>query len=316
MSPSHQHEDGMTPARALTEEALAWLVRTNDPEFADWEGFTVWLEADSRRADEYHRLAQSELLVGPALASFEPELVQDNEPPRRGWQRAWGIAASVLLVGLTGALLALPNFTARTYSTKPGQTRTIALASGDEMLLNGGSRVEVGGWKGRDVRVEQGQALFRLAGAERLEVRSGDLEIVDIGTVFEVSRTDDRSRVIVDEGAVMVDPDGAGLTLAAGQQVEAEDGATRLRAQPAPPGSAGAWTRGQLVYLNAPIADVAADLRRSTGLAFSTSSAMGARRFSGTLNIADVRRDPSSLGPLMGVPVQQAGNGWRLGEGR
>jgi transmembrane sensor len=69
-----------------------------------------------------------------------------------------------------------------------------------------------------------------------------------------------------------------------------------------------------LVYLGAPIAEVAADLHRSTGLAISTSSATGARQFSGTLSIADVRRDPRTLGPLLGVPVRPVENGWRLGE--
>ncbi len=31
----------------IREEALGWLVRTNDPEFDRWDEFTAWLESDS-----------------------------------------------------------------------------------------------------------------------------------------------------------------------------------------------------------------------------------------------------------------------------
>ena len=30
----------------LLDAAAGWLARTNDPEFADWDGFMAWLEAD------------------------------------------------------------------------------------------------------------------------------------------------------------------------------------------------------------------------------------------------------------------------------
>ena len=221
--------------------------------------------------------------------------------------------AAAAMLGTFGAV---KSFTSDVYSTAMGEQRTVALGDGDRLLLNGGTRVAVTGWSRRDVRVERGQALFRLASHEGMEVRSGDLEIVDIGTVFEVSRTGDLNRVVVDEGAVVVDPGGAALRLEHGQQLAAADGAAVLTATSAVPGAAGGWTRGQLVYLDAPVADVAADLRRSTGLAISTSSAIGAQRFSGTLSIADVRRDPRTLGPLLGVSVRPVGNGWRLGEGK
>ena len=39
---------------------MAELVRTNDPEFDDWDDFTTWLEQDPANADVYHALASSE----------------------------------------------------------------------------------------------------------------------------------------------------------------------------------------------------------------------------------------------------------------
>ena len=54
---------------------------------------------------------------------------------------------------------------------------------------------------------------------------SGDLKLVDVGTVFEVLATAHETRVFVSEGAVMADPDGARLKLGAGQRLDTEDGA-------------------------------------------------------------------------------------------
>jgi transmembrane sensor len=306
----------MTLSDRAKEEALAWLVRTNDPEFADWAAFTSWLEEDPGHADAYHRLVESEQLVLPVLHAGGDQ--QDNVPeaaePRR--RRPMVIGTGLLLAGIVAAFTVLQPMAPDVYRTGPGEHRRIVLARGDEVLLNGSSQVEISGWKRRDVRVHKGQALFRLAGSERLEVRTGDLTVVDIGTVFAVTRHGVSSRVVVDEGAVLVEPDSARLELARGEQLIANDGTMRLIAVPAPSGAAGAWTRGQLTYLQAPISEVAADLARSTGLAISVAIGTGAQRFSGTLSIADIRRDPRKLEPLLQVPVRPQGKGWMLGEDR
>jgi transmembrane sensor len=117
----------------------------------------------------------------------------------------------------------------------------------------------------------------------------------------------------VSEGAVVADPEGAGLKLAAGQRLDTRDGATLLEAMPADAGSVGAFERGQLSYVDEPIENVVADLRRSTGIDFSTSAAIRARRFSGTLSVAEVKRDPRSLEALLGIAMERSGHGWKLG---
>ena len=57
---------------------------------------------------------------------------------------------------------------------------------------------------------------------------SGDLELVDVG-VFEVSRDGRETRVLVSDGVIVADPDGAGSSWA-GQRLDTEDGATVLQA--------------------------------------------------------------------------------------
>ncbi|WP_300974929.1 FecR domain-containing protein [Sphingomonas sp. LHG3406-1] len=302
----------MNQRHSLREEALNWLVRTNDPEFCDWDGFTAWLEQDRAHAEAYHRLAASELEMTPIVA--EQAMVQDNvEAPQPDRRRVWLIAGLSVAASVAG-LVSFQTLKGEQIITRPGEQRTIAMASGNELVLNGDTAITIAGWSKDKVRLERGQALFRLAGKDRLIVKAGELELVDIGTEFEVTRNGARTHVVVSEGAVLVDPGGAELKLDAGQQLDAADGATRLRSTAAPAGVAGAWARGQLVYVDAPVREVAADLRRSTGQVFTTNSAFGGQRFTGTLNLADVRRDPTTLGPLLGVSVRPAREGWQLGE--
>ena len=82
---------------------------------------------------------------------------------------------------------------------------------------------------------------------------------------------------------------------------------------PADISSVGSFERGQLSYVDEPLTHIIADLRRSTGIDISASEAISARRFTGTLSVAEVKRDPRSLAPLLGVTVEQSGQGWKLG---
>jgi transmembrane sensor len=75
----------------------------------------------------------------------------------------------------------------------------------------------------------------------------------------------------------------------------------------------GSFERGQLTNVDEPLDHVVADLRRSTGIDFSASAAISTRRFTGTLSVAEVKRDPRSLEPLLGISMERSGRGWILG---
>jgi transmembrane sensor len=201
------------------------------------------------------------------------------------------------------------------YSTGPGEIRTVSLGGQDQLVMNGDTRLELAGFNRRMVRLSKGQVLLRLRdpAEDKIKLLSGDLTLVDIGTVFEVARDGRDTRVVVSEGAVVADPGGADLKLMPGQRLDTTDGAAVLQAMPADIASVGSFERGQLGYIDEPLGHVVADLRRSTGIDFSASEAISARRFSGTLSVAEVKRDPRSLAPLLGVTVEPSGQGWKLG---
>ena len=296
----------------LREAALDWLVRTNDPEFDGWDEFTAWLEANPAHADAYHRLAGSEAEILPLVA--EAPVEAPAKPDRQLGQRRLAMAASVAVFVAAATAAVLPRLTPVDYSTGAGEVRTIALGGQDQLVMNGGTRLALSGWDRRTVRLEQGQVLLRLrdAGQGKVELVSGDLHLVDVGTVFEVARDGSDTRVLVSEGAVLADPAGARLKIGAGQRLDTEDGAQTLKATAADVSSVGSFESGQLVYLDEPLDNVLADLRRSAGIDISADPAISGRRFSGTLSIREVRRDPQSLGPLRGVSIERSNQSWKL----
>ena len=297
-----------TASQARREAALDWFVRTNDPEFDGWAEFTDWLEQDPANADAFHALADSEADMLPLV-----DQATRVPPPKVRPQRRYAGFASAAAAAIV-ALVATPQLMPIDYQTAPGEMRTVALGGKDQLIMNGASKVRLSGFRHRTVRLESGQVLVRLLepGASKIALVSGDLKLVDFGTIFEVSRDGRQTRVVVSEGAVIADPGGARLQIDKGERLDTTDGATRLEALPASSASVGSFERGQLIYVDEPLNRVVADLRRSTGLDFSLDEAMKARRFTGTLSIAEVREDPRSLGPLLGASLQPSGKGWRL----
>lgn len=295
------------------EAALGWFVRTNDPEFDAWDEFTAWLEADPANAAAYHRIADTDAVMAPLLAAPVPSA----RPGKRALPRyviGSGLAAAA---AAALAVVVTPSLAPVQYQTRTGEVRTILLGERDQLVMNGGTTVTLKGWRRHIVELEQGQVLVKLLGTgpSKVTVVSGDLKLIDIGTIFEVARDGKATRVLVSEGAVLADPGGARLEIAAGERLDTRDGATLLRASDGDPSSVGAFQHGQLSYVDEPVLHVLADLRRSTGLDISAAEAIKARRFTGTLSVAQVNRDPRSLGPLLGVSVERSGKGWELTEG-
>lgn len=91
----------------IREEALGWLVRTNDPEFDRWDDFSAWLESDPANADAYHRLAASEAELRPMIETVsvpQPAIVE--RPPGR---RRWAVAAGVAFLAAAGTAVVAPR---------------------------------------------------------------------------------------------------------------------------------------------------------------------------------------------------------------
>lgn len=299
---------------AKRDAALDWAIRVADPDFADWDGYTAWLEADPAHAERYDAAVQALAEAERQVAAVPPTPVVAQPVPRRHWHGArWaGAAMAAAVVGAVG--LNVWNDRAQPYvvETIAGQQRTVPLGDGSEIVLAGGSRVELDHAKPRFAAVTRGEILFHVRHDDRhpFQVRAGKLEMTDLGTVFNVKLAGPVTRVAVAEGAVMIDPKGAALRLDPGQAVVAS-GAS-LQRQTVEPASVGGWRDGWLAFDGATLMEVAADLSRQLARPVAVDPAIANRTFRGTLDMRRIGNDPAQLGPLLGVRVRMRDGGWIL----
>ena len=77
---------------------------------------------------------------------------------------------------------------------------------------------------------------------------------------------------------------------------------------PIDPQAVGEWTRGRISFEAASLAEIAAELTRATGIAFT--AAPSDIRLAGSIALDQVRADPRALEALLGVRVTPRGKGW------
>src|SRR4051812_40898799 len=137
----------MNAREQAEDEAIAWVIRTRDPAFADWEAFTVWLERSEANAALYDELSLADDRIAEQLARSQPAAVPvaaNDVAPRRRWWIGGAAAASIAVVGaLLLTQLDKAAFPARDYRTAPGERRSVQLADGSRIDLNGSTHVVV-----------------------------------------------------------------------------------------------------------------------------------------------------------------------------
>jgi transmembrane sensor len=302
----------------MKEEALAWVIRTRDPRFDDWEAFTIWLEGDPERATAYDALMMAEADMASILPSEPvamPVAANDaGTPGRHIWRWAGGGAIAAALVAVVS--IGMMNRTdIYTVATRPGETRSIALQDGTKIDLNGGTSLRLDRKDARFAALDSGEAAFtvRHDAGDPFRVTVGDAVFEDAGTIFNIVHVGGATRIGVSEGKVIYNPEAEAIALPAGRALT--DDAEGLRVMDVAPAAVASWRQGRLVYLNATIGQVSQDIGRSLGITVNATPAARATRFTGTIRLDD---DPARFfagaAPLMGLSAVRQGDAWLLQE--
>lgn len=300
--------------RTMLDEAALWAARTGDPAFADWDGFTAWLGGHPARAEAYDRVmaAVDEVAAGGLPAPERMFEIEDNVVPLRRRPGMWigGAVAACLAGALTFGLWQMREAPV-IWRTAPGEMRELALADGTTVAMAGASVLSVDP-DHRHVELVEGQALFTVRHDESREfaVRVGDDTLVDIGTVFEVRKGSAAMSVAVSEGAVMFNPDAEAVRVDPGRKLLVRG--SRIDLSESPAALVGEWREGRLTFREATLADVAADLSRATGVSYRVAPGAAGRTISGSVALDPIRKDPASLGALLGVTVRGSGKDWTI----
>ncbi|MEJ0037895.1 MAG: FecR domain-containing protein [Gammaproteobacteria bacterium] len=325
MSAARDSESGTSAA--VRAEAERWHARLRGSEHnpKDWLAFAEWRDASPLHARAY---AETQALWSEVgyLAGDSDMLRWRREAhqaalggsAKRGTgmnrrRRALGasaIAAAVMLA--VGVVLVMHG---ERYSTALGEQRTVTLADGSTVLLNTDSEIVVRMGSGyREVRLARGEALFTVKheAARPFRTIAGDDVITDLGTRFAVRLQPNASRVEVLEGKVAVTRGvGRTATLAAGETIGTREGDWRIQSAPAE--SFARWAEGRLVFHDAPLSEVVAEVNRYGPERFVLGDeSLGGLRVEGDFRIGHPRVLAVALEAALPVHVERSGNELRL----
>lgn len=301
----------------MNQEALAWVIATRDPQFDDWDAFTLWLEGNPAHAAAYDALmaadADLDAIIPPEPVAMP--VAANDVALRHSWRWIGGGAIAAALV----ASVSIGMFNRSdiyTVTTRPGEMRSIALDDGTKIELNGGTSLRLDRKDARFAALDSGEAAFTVRHdvANPFRVTVGDDIFEDAGTVFNIVHAGGATRIGVSEGKVIYNPQAEAIALPAGRGL-AED-AQGLRVMDVAPEAVASWRQGNLVYANAPVTQVGEDIARSLGITVHFTPQAGASRFTGTIRLdRDAARFFAGAAPLMGLSAVRQGDTWLLKEG-
>jgi transmembrane sensor len=250
---------------------------SNQPadDFADIDVERALASVKTRMREPSEPREPRELRVLP----FAPRPIDDARSRRTMYALARVAAAVVIIVGgvkaWDGMRRARLESSEQTYATNVGERRQVVLRDGTRVLLGPTSRLIVPAATSDGPRLValDGLAYFTVVhnAARPFTVRAGSISIQDVGTAFAVENDDSAgTRVAVDSGSVAIGAAdqnhvrGAVLNARDRATVDA-DGVVSVE-RSAVSEEDMAWTQGRLIFRDAPLVLVGAELYRWYGV--------------------------------------------------
>ena len=302
----------------IYDEAAAWLVRQQG-DAVDWDAFTAWLEADPRHRTAYDELALIDAGLDEHAARLSDalppqELVPDNDTQPRRWGRWAGFSGGAVAAAIGLFLLFQPlnQVPVQDYRSAPGKSLQVALSDGAHVVLAPISHLRV---RGDDIALE-GTGYFDVPHwpGRTLTITAGEFKVSDIGTRFSVGNEQDGVSVDVADGKLAVSSAGLRqpITLSSGHGLFADRSKGTVRLIKVDPQQVASWRRGQLQFDQTPLALVARDISRYSGVTVTVDPAIAKQPFSGVIAIDHGDAPARTLAQILSLDVKTVGGTARL----
>jgi transmembrane sensor len=308
----------MTEGRDIVDQAIGWHLRQAELSSAEWHDFVLWLEADAAHAAAFDRVALDDALLADLPRPAKPATLAQPARfvPARPRRWTWAVGGTAIAAGIAALVMPLamaPGSAAYTVRTAPGENRTVTLADGTRIDMNGDTTLRLDRNDTRVASLDAGEAVFTVHhdSGKAFVLHSRDLALQDVGTVFDVVRNDKRLYVAVAEGAVSFQPGRDALLLKAGDALVARQDINQVERVPVAIDAVGGWRSGRLTFNGTPLAEVAAAIRRTNGADIRFDTDLSARPFTGMVRLTgDAAKDVPHIAALVGAGWRRDGERW------
>ena len=185
----------------------------------------------------------------------------------RNWHKVMLTAAASLLI-LLGVWQVFLNVPASREATGFGETKSLVLPDGSEVVLNAKSSIRYRNWNSSDDREIElvGEAFFSVVHTEnnrKFTVNSNGIAIEVLGTEFNVNNRRGQTQVVLKSGNVLLNlpgdeshTAGSSLQMKPGELVEVSEKDQKITRRVVDPEKYASWTRDVLTFDNVPLSQV------------------------------------------------------------
>jgi transmembrane sensor len=329
MNRSSPHID----ARA-DEQAALWAARLDGSVLsaADRIALDTWLAANpSHRVllSSYCQFSADLENCLPALVEAGVVKMPPADAPAQSSRRTfmWSSLMAAAAVLALSVWFVQPTTESKSLVTAAGHRQTVTLADGSRIEMNAHTTLQVElGRHERRVRLTGGEAFFSVTkDASRpfiVETPSGSVRVT--GTAFDV-RTDSTAKFVVTvvQGSVQVRPaqpvktSDTPFMLGAGDRLTFDAKGVSVEALPAAALSdALAWRNGQVVFVDASLANALAQFAQYHGRSFSASPPVAELKIGGRFSLDDADGFLTALQQILPVAVTHESTGAVLVDAR
>ena len=311
---------------------IHWVTNPSETTDAFWQ---QWLRQHPHKRKEVESAAKIVRELSVQTNVFEEDELQANWERIRqktapvkemgkvvAFPRRWlAVAASVTLLILAGIGL-WQNSKPVQYATVYGEVKTVILADGSEVTLNGNSKLSfVNGFFNRKVSLT-GEALFKVKKVQTLsqqvtfKVQADRVQVNVLGTTFNVSNRRENVEVMLVEGKVRLDLEGheaEQITLDPGQKGSIMQSSDELVKSSADPEKHTAWLHKELIYNGENLQTVFQNLEDGFGIKTQvTQPEILKKRFTGSVSTDSIQNFYSQLGTIYHLQVEPVKGGYLI----
>lgn len=276
---------------------------------------------DSRISEEMRRKILAQVRENP-IPAFVTSVNPHPAVLRSGKRSYWGMAAAITGILLLAAASGYRLFIYKPfikYATSYGEIATIFLPDSSKVTLNGNSEIRYAPGLGmqdqREVWIE-GEAFFSVKhtvdNREFIVHPSDDLDVVVLGTEFNVYDRADATRVVLNSGKVKLNIRRNKRTdqvdMMPGELVELHDN-SKYEKREVDPELFSSWISGKVVLDNTSFREIAVLLEETYGLSVSVpDTSLYRERFSGTVPSENVEALLKALALSFNLRIKAEGN--------
>lgn len=286
-------EDTKANEKKLRAQAVDWMLRLQeDPEDAALQArFQHWLAEDPARAVVYDRARRA---MGDASHLLTSDLDFAQNAAHKPLMRRRNVAALLLLFlggSIAFTLADGPMRLRADIITGTGEPRTVTLADGSTVEMNAESAIAIHLTPGeRRIKLLRGEAFFQVAAdaTRPFVVEANKGTTTALGTAFDINLTEQDTKVVVTEHAVMVASEDGGRAhrLFEGQQISYDPDGRLNAPEMADIDAATAWRQGRIIFEDRPLSSVVEQIDRYVpGRIIIPQSDLADRRISGSLDL-------------------------------